>query len=434
MKAVTLGHASYLIQANSTNLLIDPVFGNFFENGDSVPFPDRQIQLNKIPKIDAIFLSHFHDDHFDIESLKVIGIETPIYCPKSAYHILYLKKEGFKNIFTLSPFTPIKLNSLTITPTPSDSPIHLEYGFIFAEKDLYIWNQVDTVITPSILEEVTKKVTSHFHVIFCPYQLLLEHAAYWPQECLFPAQRYKRLKNITKSFNTKFLIPSSSGLKSFEEKMNYGLYPIDINVFKSDLELDECAFKIHCGHPGEELEIYNTEVTFSESNIVICKKKEQVAHPFNPKKFKKLILENHMAPTTSLKWRNFLEHSLIKNLKNCHHKMWINLLNANYKVYISILNGNEKFDFIFLSGKELKLQEIPLSDDWDIRFSYNALDINNFLESNSNFITFRGFYNDFKKNISVLELMGFEPEKVIDGWIGWNPISAHLLEKEYQLD
>ncbi len=434
MRITALGHASYLIQSNNINILIDPVFGSTFENGESIPFPDRKIHVNQIPKIDAVFLSHFHDDHFDIQSLKIVGLETPIYCPKSAYHILFLKKEGFKNIKAISKFSPIKLESLTITPTPSDSPIHLEYGFILSVKGLYIWNQVDTVITPSILKQVSERVTSKFSLIFCPYQLLLEHAANWPQECEFPTRRYERLKMITRSFNTKYLIPSSSGLKSLDERMNYGLYPINILDFKKDLEKEHCSFKVHCGHPGEKFEIAEAEISFSDSSIVTCEKKGPVKHPFNPTKFKQSILKNHGLLTSHLNWRVFVQESLLKNLKDCRHRMWTNIITSNCTVFVRVLNGKDHYDFLILENGELTLKETHISEDWDIRFNYNALEINEFLSSKDLLLPFTGFYNKLKKDISILELMGFEPEKMIDGWIGWNPISAYRLENEYLLD
>ena len=72
MKAVFIGHQSWLINYGSTNILIDPVLDESFGSADDNSieiFPPRTIDIKKIPKIDAIILSHEHSDHFHIPTL-----------------------------------------------------------------------------------------------------------------------------------------------------------------------------------------------------------------------------------------------------------------------------------------------------------------------------------------------------------------------------
>jgi len=69
-----LGHSTFLIQIGNKNILIDPMFGN-------VPAPhpmlgtkrfskELPIEIEQLPKIDAVLLSHDHYDHLDYGSIQ----------------------------------------------------------------------------------------------------------------------------------------------------------------------------------------------------------------------------------------------------------------------------------------------------------------------------------------------------------------------------
>ncbi len=86
-RMVWFGHSTFLLQMNGKNILIDPMFGD-------VPAPhpmlggkrfssDLPIQIEKLPKIDAVILSHDHYDHLDYGSIlklkdKVDHFYTPL--------------------------------------------------------------------------------------------------------------------------------------------------------------------------------------------------------------------------------------------------------------------------------------------------------------------------------------------------------------------
>lgn len=68
-----IGHASFLIQTQGVNILIDPVWSN---RASPVQFagPKRVnppgIALDKLPPIDVVLVSHNHYDHLDLNTLK----------------------------------------------------------------------------------------------------------------------------------------------------------------------------------------------------------------------------------------------------------------------------------------------------------------------------------------------------------------------------
>ena len=71
---IWFGHSTFLLQMNNKNILIDPMFGD-------VPAPhpllgekrfnkELPIEIEKLPKIDAVIISHDHYDHLDYGSIK----------------------------------------------------------------------------------------------------------------------------------------------------------------------------------------------------------------------------------------------------------------------------------------------------------------------------------------------------------------------------
>lgn len=72
-----LGHASVLIQMEKLNILVDPClvwnpnryYKKWFYAKRLVPSP---IKINKLPRIDAILITHNHGDHLDMPALRSI--------------------------------------------------------------------------------------------------------------------------------------------------------------------------------------------------------------------------------------------------------------------------------------------------------------------------------------------------------------------------
>lgn len=76
-----LGHQGWLISSATTNVLIDPLLTDSFGHGGSLGrlYPPRRVDLAGFPEIDAVVLTHEHDDHFDIPSINRLDRAIPIY-------------------------------------------------------------------------------------------------------------------------------------------------------------------------------------------------------------------------------------------------------------------------------------------------------------------------------------------------------------------
>src|SRR5438128_9907548 len=76
-----VGHATFLIQVGSTNLLIDPVYS---ERASPVSFagPRRVrapgVQFGDLPAISLVLVSHNHYDHCDLRTLRALARRYPV--------------------------------------------------------------------------------------------------------------------------------------------------------------------------------------------------------------------------------------------------------------------------------------------------------------------------------------------------------------------
>ncbi|WP_412058071.1 hypothetical protein [Bartonella sp. DGB2] len=67
MEIVAIGHESYLIALNGVNILIDPILGRGFGSDPQRQFvftPEREVLLEQMPAIKAIFFTSDHIQHF----------------------------------------------------------------------------------------------------------------------------------------------------------------------------------------------------------------------------------------------------------------------------------------------------------------------------------------------------------------------------------
>jgi len=88
--AAWIGHATVLINFYGTKILTDPVFSSrvgpsFFRLGTFGPkrLVAPALQIDELPPLDLILISHAHFDHLDIPSLRRLGKNTPIITAKN---------------------------------------------------------------------------------------------------------------------------------------------------------------------------------------------------------------------------------------------------------------------------------------------------------------------------------------------------------------
>jgi L-ascorbate metabolism protein UlaG (beta-lactamase superfamily) len=100
-KLTWVGHATFFIQMNGFNILTDPIFGPvkvgpFTLSKRIIP---SGIELDNLPKIDIIVISHNHPDHMDTETLKALAkkFQPMVFVPEGNKELV--ESMGFEKVF-----------------------------------------------------------------------------------------------------------------------------------------------------------------------------------------------------------------------------------------------------------------------------------------------------------------------------------------------
>lgn len=116
-----LGHQSWQFSSHGTTLLLDPLLCDGFGhdprgNGFDV-YPPRRLDFAQCPPIDAVLLSHEHEDHFNVSSLERLDRRIPIYLSarSSTAARRILAELGFR-VDLLLPGAAFAIGNLTVLP------------------------------------------------------------------------------------------------------------------------------------------------------------------------------------------------------------------------------------------------------------------------------------------------------------------------------
>jgi len=153
-----LGHASLLIDLDETRIVTDPLLRRRV-SGLYWRHPSPHSTLNH--PIDAVVVSHMHQDHLDIPSLRLLGQDTPLLVPRRAG--TFLARQGFTRATEMMPWEAADVRSrdgvgavrVIATPArhsgfrPPFGPFGGCLGFII-EGSLRVYFAGDTDIFPEM--------------------------------------------------------------------------------------------------------------------------------------------------------------------------------------------------------------------------------------------------------------------------------------------
>jgi L-ascorbate metabolism protein UlaG (beta-lactamase superfamily) len=109
-----VGHATIHIEMDGVRLLTDPLLKRFVGPLQRLaPMPDPEIW-----QVDAVLISHLHNDHLDLASLKKIDRDTLLIVPKGAGP--YLRMRRFSNVKEVERDEVVEIGGVKITATRAD--------------------------------------------------------------------------------------------------------------------------------------------------------------------------------------------------------------------------------------------------------------------------------------------------------------------------
>jgi L-ascorbate metabolism protein UlaG (beta-lactamase superfamily) len=113
--AVTwIGHASFLVQAAGLNILIDPVWGKWVKGIKRIRMPG--VELNALPEIDLVLVTHAHFDHLDRRTLRFVAANQPVVVPFEVGNLVH--DLGFQVVQELHYWESFEFGPLRVTLTP----------------------------------------------------------------------------------------------------------------------------------------------------------------------------------------------------------------------------------------------------------------------------------------------------------------------------
>lgn len=123
MQTTFLGHQGWLFATDETRILVDPLLVEEIGHAGALGcvHPPRSLDVRSFPPINAVFLTHEHEDHFNIPSLNRLDRKIPIYLPErsSIAARRILEEMGF-HVTLVSPGDVLAIGDLEIYPFSPD--------------------------------------------------------------------------------------------------------------------------------------------------------------------------------------------------------------------------------------------------------------------------------------------------------------------------
>lgn len=211
LKWVWFGHSSSMLQMQGMNILIDPVFSDYsspLSGFGPKRFSEVPIDLENLPEIDILVISHDHYDHLDYQTIHQIDDKVKKYCVPLGVE-KHLIKWGIdeSKIYSLAWWEDVTIDGLTVTSVPGrhytgrvpwTKNTTLWCGFVFQNENYQTYYTGDTGYGDHF-QEINEKFGAMDLVI-------LEDGQYdnsWEAIHLLPEQGIQAIKEL----EAKWFVP-----------------------------------------------------------------------------------------------------------------------------------------------------------------------------------------------------------------------------------
>ncbi|HEX8478085.1 MAG TPA: MBL fold metallo-hydrolase [Telluria sp.] len=202
-------HAGYVFTCGATRIAFDTIFENPFSRNCHA-FPDVRFDVAQIrrERFDAVFISHFHDDHCSLDSLDLLDRATPIYiyCIFDALFDM-VRQLGFNNVHALALNVPVAVGPFQVVPREAmDADVDTMFQVRAAGRN--ILNVVDSWIDDGTLAQLVAE--GPWDMVLWPFQTMREIEVLSPSRNLpapptLPEEWIAQLQALA----PRFVVPSS---------------------------------------------------------------------------------------------------------------------------------------------------------------------------------------------------------------------------------
>jgi hypothetical protein len=166
-------HAGYVFECDGTRIAFDTIFENPFSRNCHA-FPDVRFDAARIrqQRFDAVFISHFHDDHCSLESLALLDRATPLYLYCLFDELFDMVRQlGFTDVHALRLDVPVEVGPFQVVPREA-MDADVDSMFQIRAAGLNVLNVVDSWIDDAALARLVAQ--KPWDLVLWPFQTMRE--------------------------------------------------------------------------------------------------------------------------------------------------------------------------------------------------------------------------------------------------------------------
>ncbi|MGK5080023.1 MBL fold metallo-hydrolase [Janthinobacterium sp. HLX7-2] len=240
LKISRILHAGYVFECEGTAIAFDPIVENPFSRNCHA-FPSVRFDLDWVRQLrwDAVFISHFHDDHCSLDSLDVLDRATPIYlyCVFDELFAM-IRALGFSRVERLQVDVPVQVGAIEVIPRRAlDNDV--DSLFQVRAAGLNVLNVVDSWIGPDTLAQLA--AFAPWDMVLWPFQTMREIAVIAPSQAqqgpaLLPEPLPDDWAPQLRALAPRYIVPSSCQFVQEDWSWyNHAMFPITYRQFAQEI-------------------------------------------------------------------------------------------------------------------------------------------------------------------------------------------------------
>jgi L-ascorbate metabolism protein UlaG (beta-lactamase superfamily) len=230
-------HAGYVFDCGATRIAFDTIFENPFSHNCHA-FPGVRFDIDQVrrARFDAVFISHFHDDHCSLDSLDLLDRATPVYlyCIFDELFAM-IRQLGFTHVHALRLNQAVTVGAFTVTPREA-MDADVDTMFQVQAAGLNVLNVVDSWIDATTLAHLV--AAGPWDMVLWPFQAMRELDVLAPMRAqapppALPEEWIAQLRALA----PRFVVPSSC---QFVQEpwswYNRAFFPISYAMFAREVQ------------------------------------------------------------------------------------------------------------------------------------------------------------------------------------------------------
>lgn len=198
------GHATVIVRVAGKVYIVDPVLMRPLLRDSWVFYPENIVDPLHF-EVDGVFISHFHEDHYDPNALKLMRPGTPIYVTKGRAVLEEQLRAGGFNVQPIEPMQPMEIApGVTALAMPSEYN-QIDSSFIIKGNGFSVYQGNDNFLTEATLSRA-RELMGRINHAYIPYAYI-----WWYPICLASISAEERHRELHRLMDKHLEIGISHG-------------------------------------------------------------------------------------------------------------------------------------------------------------------------------------------------------------------------------